>query len=84
MLNDFYKICFGKYLIITFSTAQVVIVPCGMTVNLAEDKKQSLLTFCKEFCQQLTEAGVRAKLDDRDNYSPGWKFNHWELKVSFM
>jgi prolyl-tRNA synthetase len=23
---------------------------------------------------------VRAFCDDRDNYNPGWKFNHWELK----
>lgn len=26
-------------------------------------------------------AGVRAASDVRDNYSPGWKFNHWEQKV---
>lgn len=24
---------------------------------------------------------IRAHVDLRDNYSPGWKFNHWELKV---
>lgn len=24
---------------------------------------------------------IRADVDLRDNYSPGWKFNHWELKV---
>lgn len=24
---------------------------------------------------------IRAETDLRDNYSPGWKFNHWELKV---
>jgi prolyl-tRNA synthetase len=28
----------------------------------------------------LKEAGVRATFDDRENYNPGWKFNHWELK----
>ena len=28
----------------------------------------------------LLAAGMRAKLDDRDNYTPGWKYNHWELK----
>lgn len=28
----------------------------------------------------LTANGVRAKLDDRENYTPGWKYNHWELK----
>ncbi len=20
------------------------------------------------------------RLDDRDNYTPGWKYNHWEMK----
>ena len=28
----------------------------------------------------LKEAGVRTYCDDRDNYKPGWKFNHWEVK----
>jgi prolyl-tRNA synthetase len=28
----------------------------------------------------LKDAGVRSKLDARDNYTPGWKYNHWELK----
>ena len=23
---------------------------------------------------------VRLKVDNRDEYSPGWKFNEWELK----
>jgi prolyl-tRNA synthetase len=28
----------------------------------------------------LKEGGVRATFDDRENYNPGWKFNHWEIK----
>jgi prolyl-tRNA synthetase len=28
----------------------------------------------------LKKGGVRSYLDDRDNYNPGWKFNHWEVK----
>lgn len=31
-------------------------------------------------CKSLKAAGVRSKLDNRDNYTPGWKYNHWELK----
>lgn len=27
---------------------------------------------------------IRADTDMRDNYSPGWKFNHWELKVFYF
>merc|ERR1711884_123304 len=26
------------------------------------------------------DAGIRCKLDARWQYSPPWKFNHWELK----
>lgn len=63
---------------------KVVIIPCGLTASLKEDVKQSLLAFCRDFEGTLQQNGVRAKLDDRDNYSPGWKFNHWELKVGRM
>jgi len=36
---------------------------------------------CSEFVSILLDGDIRAKADLRDNYSPGWKFNHWELKV---
>ena len=60
---------------------QAVIVPCGLTATLPETDKIKLLNKCKELEDTLKAAGVRAKGDFRDNYSPGWKFNHWELKV---
>jgi prolyl-tRNA synthetase len=28
----------------------------------------------------LAAADVRAQSDTRENYTPGWKYNHWELK----
>jgi len=28
----------------------------------------------------LKKSGIRAHCDLRDNYNPGWKYNHWELK----
>ena len=59
-----------------------MIIPCGLTVSLAEAEKVKLLSKCKELEEKLKGAGVRAKGDYRDNYSPGWKFNHWELKVN--
>lgn len=36
----------------------------------------------EDFVQQLRSAGVRVISDMRENYTPGWKYNHWELKVS--
>jgi len=59
---------------------QVVIVPCGITAQLSAADKTQLLEKCEELCSKLKEAGIRASGDYRDNYSPGWKFNHWELK----
>lgn len=33
-----------------------------------------------ELSKSLKAIGVRSVCDDRENYNPGWKFNHWELK----
>ncbi|XP_037650125.1 bifunctional glutamate/proline--tRNA ligase isoform X1 [Sebastes umbrosus] len=59
---------------------QVVIIPCGITATLPEPEKEALLTQCSKYLKRLQAAGIRVKTDLRDNYSPGWKFNHWELK----
>lgn len=62
------------------ASIQAVIVPCGLTVNTTAQEKDELLNSCKAIESKLKEAKVRAEGDYRDNYSPGWKFNHWELK----
>uniref|UniRef100_A0A3Q1HWK1 Bifunctional glutamate/proline--tRNA ligase n=1 Tax=Anabas testudineus TaxID=64144 RepID=A0A3Q1HWK1_ANATE len=59
---------------------QVVIIPCGITASLPEKEKEVLLAQCSKYLIRLQDAGIRVKTDFRDNYSPGWKFNHWELK----
>ena len=30
--------------------------------------------------EKLREAGIRVHMDNRTNYNPGWKYNHWEQK----
>eukprot|EP00096_Caligus_rogercresseyi_P003966 TRINITY_DN1801_c0_g1_i1.p1 TRINITY_DN1801_c0_g1~~TRINITY_DN1801_c0_g1_i1.p1 ORF type:complete len:1654 (+),score=500.98 TRINITY_DN1801_c0_g1_i1:395-4963(+) len=63
------------------SPVQVVIVPCGITANLKEEDRKALYEACKKYEDILVrEHGVRVKGDYRENISPGWKFNHWELK----
>ncbi|MBQ8137513.1 MAG: proline--tRNA ligase, partial [Clostridia bacterium] len=42
--------------------------------------KGGVIEKCEEVAAQLKAAGIRVKLDDRDNVTPGWKFNEWELK----
>jgi prolyl-tRNA synthetase len=34
----------------------------------------------KEIADMLQAKGVNVVLDDRNEYTPGWKFNQWELK----
>uniref|UniRef100_W5NJE8 Anticodon-binding domain-containing protein n=1 Tax=Lepisosteus oculatus TaxID=7918 RepID=W5NJE8_LEPOC len=59
---------------------QVIIIPCGITASLPDSEKEVLLSRCSQYLERLTQSGIRARADLRDNYSPGWKFNHWELK----
>jgi len=60
---------------------QVILVPCGITAQLDEKVKSNLLACCDRLVSSLRDSGLRVRGDYRDNYSPGWKFNHWELKV---
>lgn len=52
---------------------QVVIVPIAA-------HKGGVLEKCAQVQKALEAEGIRAKLDDRDTLSPGFKFNDWELK----
>jgi prolyl-tRNA synthetase len=55
---------------------QAVIVP----IYKKDDEKASVLAFAERVRLSLVAAGVRVKLDDRDQYTPGWKYNEWELR----
>ena len=59
---------------------QVVIVPCGLTVKTTKEARDSLYDDISRIEKELRAAGIRVKADTRDSYSPGWKFNDWELK----
>jgi len=54
---------------------QVVIVPIPRG-----NWQETVLPKAREVQQQLVAAGVRVTLDDRDAYTPGWKFAEWELR----
>ena len=59
-------------------------MPCGITAQLGDDDKKAVIAKCNELVECLSKVGISVKADLRENYSPGWKFNHWELKVSSM
>ncbi|HLD89094.1 MAG TPA: proline--tRNA ligase [Candidatus Nanoarchaeia archaeon] len=52
---------------------QVVVVPI-----IFESSKEAVLGECGKILRMLPE--FRVHLDDRDGYTPGWKFNEWEMK----
>ncbi len=55
---------------------QAVIVP----IYKKDEEKAQVLAFAERIRAVTAGAGVRVKLDARDNYTPGWKYNEWELK----
>jgi len=55
---------------------QVVIVP----IIFSSGKASGVLAKCAEIEGEFTKAGIRSMVDSRDNYTPGWKFNEWEMK----
>lgn len=61
---------------------QVVVIPCGITNALSEEDREALIAKCNDYRKRLLSVSIRVRVDLRDNYSPGWKFNHWELKVN--
>lgn len=42
--------------------------------------QETVLPVAKQLQQDLTAAGFRVKLDDRDAYTPGWKYSDWEMR----
>ncbi len=54
---------------------QVVIVPIPRG-----NWQETVLPKAREIKQALEARGVRVMLDDRDSYTPGWKFAEWELR----
>ncbi|KAG5514068.1 hypothetical protein RHGRI_035466 [Rhododendron griersonianum] len=55
---------------------QVIVIP----VPYKDADTKGIYDACDATVETLTKAGVRAEADFRDNYSPGWKYSHWEMK----
>jgi len=54
---------------------QVVIVPIPRG-----DWRETVLPRAEAVAQTLSDAGVRVTVDDRDVYTPGWKYAEWEMR----
>ncbi|KAJ3038546.1 hypothetical protein HDV00_000551 [Rhizophlyctis rosea] len=62
------------------ASIQVIVIPTGITAKSSEEERKNLWKKSEELAETLTAAGIRAKADLRDNYTPPYKYNHWELR----
>lgn len=58
------------------AAVQVIVIP----VPFKDADTQAIFDACTSTAKSLSEAGIHAETDLRDNYSPGWKYSHWEMK----
>jgi prolyl-tRNA synthetase len=56
---------------------QVIIIPI---IFSGSSKSDDVLSKTTEILSLFEAAGIRAQIDSRENYTPGWKFNEWEMK----
>jgi len=54
---------------------QVVVVPISLG-----SWKENVLPVALAIEKELLEAGLRVKLDAREEFTPGWKFSEWEMR----
>ncbi len=55
---------------------QVVIVP----IYRNDNEKSRVMEVTNRIFGELKSAGIRLKLDDRDEVTPGFKYNDWEMR----
>ncbi|XP_016538326.2 proline--tRNA ligase, chloroplastic/mitochondrial isoform X1 [Capsicum annuum] len=60
----------------SLAPVQVVIVP----IWKKESEKTGVLTALSSVKETLQAAGIKVKIDDSDQRTPGWKFNYYEMK----
>lgn len=54
---------------------QAVVIPIGPPKT-----REQVLPRARELHAQLKRAGIRVRIDERDDVSPGWKFNEYEMR----
>ena len=54
---------------------QAVVIP----ISVGEWKK-NVLPVAQKIVSELAMKGVRVKLDEREEFTPGWKFSEWEMR----
>lgn len=75
-------------LIMTHSDDQGLVLPpklapvqvVGVPIYKSDEQRTEVLAYMDEIFDELNTLGIRTKVDDRDNYKPGWKFAQHEVE----
>ncbi|GAW27183.1 putative prolyl-tRNA synthetase [Rosellinia necatrix] len=62
------------------SKVQVVIISVGITAKTSTEVRENLATQVQQLADNLKGANVRTEVDNREGYTPGFKFADWEMK----
>ncbi|KAI0505990.1 prolyl-tRNA synthetase [Xylaria bambusicola] len=62
------------------SKNQVVIIPVGITAKTSNEVRESLAKQVQDLADSLKKEKVRTEVDNREGYTPGFKFADWEMK----
>jgi prolyl-tRNA synthetase len=55
---------------------QVIIIP----IYYSDEHKEKIESISKDIEEKLRVAGIRVQVDNREQLTPGFKFNDWEMK----
>jgi prolyl-tRNA synthetase len=68
-----------KGLVLPPRVAPVQVIICPI-ISKDADQNKALDNFSYDIRDALAKEGIRVEIDARMNYTPGWKYNHWEQK----
>jgi prolyl-tRNA synthetase len=60
---------------------QVVVVPTGISAKTTAAQRKEIYDKSEDLVAVLKKAGVKIKADLREGYTPGYKYNDWEMRV---
>ncbi len=55
---------------------QVVVIP----IYRDDEGKSQVMPVTEQVRRMLQESNIRLRVDDREEHTPGWKFNDWEMR----
>ncbi|POS76810.1 prolyl-tRNA synthetase [Diaporthe helianthi] len=62
------------------ASLQTVIIPVGLNAKTKPEERTQHMEKIQELKVTLQKAGVRVHVDDREGYTPGFKFSDWEMR----